>query len=79
MKVCLTLDHYNLYEITLYTALVLHYSPCDFASIKYMHKWLKEFSSSISQFQPLTSLEYDIGQLHSWTHRVVQFDLLCII
>ena len=24
MKVCLTLDHYNLYEIALYMALVLH-------------------------------------------------------
>ena len=59
MKVCLTLDHYNLYEIALNMALVLHCSTCDFVSIKHMHKWLKEFSSSISQFQPLTSLEFD--------------------
>ena len=39
MKVCLTLDHYNLYELALYTALVLHCSTRDFASIIYMHKW----------------------------------------
>ena len=29
-------------------ALVLHFSTRDFASIKYMHKWLKEFSALIS-------------------------------
>ena len=68
MKVCLTLDHHKLYEIALYTALVLHYSTHDFASIKYMHKWLKEFSSSVSLFQPFASLEFDTRQLHSWTH-----------
>ena len=59
MKVCLTLDHCNFYEIALYMALVLHCSTHEFASIKYMHKWVKEFSSSISQFQPFTSLEFD--------------------
>ena len=59
MKVCLTLDHYTLYKIARYMALVLHCSARDFASIKYMQMWLKEFSSSISQFRPLTSLEFD--------------------
>ena len=53
MKVYLTLDHYNLYEIALNMALVLQCSTRDFASIIYMHKWLKEFSFSLSQFQPL--------------------------
>ena len=28
-------------------ALVLHFSTCDFASFKYMHIWLKEFSFSL--------------------------------
>ena len=59
MKVCLTLDHYNLYEIAMYMALLLHYSTRDFASIKYMQICFKEFSSYVSQFRPLTSLEFD--------------------
>ena len=48
MKVCLTLDHYNLYEIALYAPLVLHYSTHDFASFVYMQIWLKEFSIFVS-------------------------------
>ena len=32
-------------------------STCAFASVKYMQIWLKEFSFSVSPFEPLTSLE----------------------
>ena len=77
MKVCLILDHYNLYKIPLNMALVLHCSTHDFASIIYMHKWLKEFSFSLSQFQPL--IHWNLTLCIYIPGLIVQLNLICFV